>query len=211
MKKGFTALSAFVLFILVGYMTLESASGSDRHHGHSDLWTARMIQNALSSMQKSINELVKAVNKKPSNGTTTVAPPPAWSQVLPAAERFQAVLNGAAVLDNETRLVWERSPVVGLQDWTNADASCVQKTVGNRKGWRLPTAAELASLVEPSLVNPSLPSGHPFSNVQLFGYWTASAVAFNVSFGAVVDFSDGHVGFVDKDDSRFVWCVRGGA
>ena len=36
--------------------------------------------------------------------------PPTWSQKLPAAQRFVIVLDGAAVLDKETGLVWEKSP-----------------------------------------------------------------------------------------------------
>ena len=39
-------------------------------------------------------------------------------------------------------------------------------TVGGTKGWRLPSVAELASLVDPANSNPALPTGHPFSNVQ---------------------------------------------
>ena len=36
--------------------------------------------------------------------------PPAWSQKLSAAQRFVLVLDGEAVLDKETGLVWEKSP-----------------------------------------------------------------------------------------------------
>ena len=41
--------------------------------------------------------------------------PPAWSQSLPAPERFQLVLGGAGVLDKETGLVWEQTPAAGLR------------------------------------------------------------------------------------------------
>jgi hypothetical protein len=34
--------------------------------------------------------------------------PPIWSQKLPAAQRFELVLNGYTVLDKETGLVWEQ-------------------------------------------------------------------------------------------------------
>lgn len=43
--------------------------------------------------------------------------PPAWSQKLPAAQRFVLVLDGEAVLDKETGLVWERSPDTTLRNW----------------------------------------------------------------------------------------------
>ncbi len=73
--------------------------------------------------------------------------PPVWSQDLPAAERFVLVLGGAAVLDKETGLVWEQAPNSDQASWLAAQPFCNDRTVGNRKGWRLPTVQELASLV----------------------------------------------------------------
>src|SRR5262245_27831874 len=73
---------------------------------------------------------------------------PSWDQTLPAATRFIVLSNfgGQAVLDRETGLVCEQSPATDTRNWTDASVSCVQKTVGNRKGWRLPTIQDLASL-----------------------------------------------------------------
>jgi hypothetical protein len=50
-------------------------------------------------------------------------------------------------------------------------------TVGNRKGWRLPTIQELASLLDPSVAFtgvPALPIGHPFTLGSVF-YWSATS------------------------------------
>lgn len=74
--------------------------------------------------------------------------PRAWSQKLPASARFQLVLDNDAVLDKETGLVWEKSPDTTTRHWANATIYAYQKTVGGRKGWRLPTVEELASLVD---------------------------------------------------------------
>ena len=53
---------------------------------------------------------------------------------------------------------------------------CPNKNVGGRKSWRLPSFPELASLIDPSNANPTLPTGHPFTNVQSAHYWSATAM-----------------------------------
>ena len=86
--------------------------------------------------------------------------PPTWDQTLQSSNsttpdgcnssRFKCVIAGTAVLDKETGLVWEKSPDTNTRDGDAAWAYCVEKTVGSRKGWRLPTVEELASLVNPT-------------------------------------------------------------
>jgi len=117
------------------------------------------------------------------------------------------------VLDKETGLVWERSPssrTFGFS-WDSALGVCNELIVGNRRGWRLPTIQELANLTDPTQSNPSLPAGHPFSNVQLSYHWSATAFAGSPSsFAWEVNFKDGVVGLSNKSDLIFIWCVRGG-
>ncbi len=52
--------------------------------------------------------------------------PPTWSQVLPAAARFQVItaMNSNAVLDKETGLVWTRAPVGFSGNYVQAVSSC---------------------------------------------------------------------------------------
>lgn len=108
-----------------------------------------------------------------------------WDSVLPAAMRFQVLsdFGNAAVRDNETGLVWEQSPTTTVHIWAIARTHCTLLAVGGRKGWRLPSVHELASLVDPAVAppGPTLPPGHPFTNVHSSGYWSASAVADNPS------------------------------
>ena len=94
--------------------------------------------------------------------------------------------------------------------WLDTQRSCNRKTVGNRKGWRLPTTQELASLVDPTQSNPALPAGHPFSNVQSSFYWSATTLATNSSEAWDVTFDRGGVSDGDKGNGVFFWCVRGG-
>ena len=133
--------------------------------------------------------------------------PPSWSQTLPAIDRFELVMGNAAVLDRETGLVWERSPDTDKRDWFNAGIRCLTKTVANRKGWRLPTVQELASLQDGTL----LPAGHPFLNVQNDIYWSASTTAANgPALAWFVSFADGHIANIFKTVTYNFWCVRGG-
>ena len=89
---------------------------------------------------------------------------PAWDQTLPASTRFLVLsnLNGEAVLDRETGLVWERKLSDGRTYESNYNA-CIQAKTGGRFGWRLPTAPELGTLFDPAVAaSPGLPVGHPF-------------------------------------------------
>jgi hypothetical protein len=79
---------------------------------------------------------------------------PSWDQKLQCdtqatCPRFIVLTNwdSNAVLDRETGLVWQRSPVQGTANWNNAHFQCnYVTTTGNRMGWRLPTIQELTSL-----------------------------------------------------------------
>ena len=140
---------------------------------------------------------------------------PSWDQQLPAATRFIVLSNwgGAAVLDRETGLVWEKSPSTSTKNWNIAQCYCNTLAVGNRMGWRLPTIQELTSLVDPSVPSPgpTLPAGHPFSNVQSSFYWSATTNA-DLSILAAwgVYFSNGLVMMDVLSLFNCVWCVRGG-
>ena len=149
-------------------------------------------------------------------------PVPTWDKQINGKGRFNVLsqFDGTAVFDKETGRVWEQSPGdvdgdgdVDLDDrrsWFIALARCYNKEVGGRKGWRLPTIEELASLVDTSQPAPTLPAGHPFSNVQSSFYWSATTLADLTSSAWSVFFSFGHVGIDDKSNVSFVWCVRGG-
>lgn len=136
--------------------------------------------------------------------------PPTWSQKLDASERFELVLDDEAVLDKETGLVWEQAPDTTIRTWLSACSHCYMREVANRKGWRLPTIEELASLVDNDN-SPVLPTGHPFSNVQSSVYWSSTTYAGNTSLAWSVIFGNGLLSTFDKSSYSFcVWCVRGG-
>jgi len=138
--------------------------------------------------------------------------PPTWDQVLSASERFVLVMGGAGVLDKETGLVWEKSPIFNTQNWQSAQASCNAYPVGGRLGWRLPSIQEFASLIDPTAPSPTLPSGHPFVNIHSDIYWSATTDANNAGNAWFVWLNKGNGvgGGEPKTNVHYVWCVRGG-
>ena len=77
--------------------------------------------------------------------------------------------------------------------------------------WRLPHIKELQSLADFSDTSPALPSGHPFTNVQLDVYWSSTTFA-PISSRAWYMSMDDCSAYSDKKNSffSFVWPVRGG-
>ena len=138
---------------------------------------------------------------------------PSWDQTLPASTRFIVLSNfaNAAVLDRETGLVWEKVPSTTQLNWASASRHCVRLSLGGRKGWRLPTIQDLASLIDPTQSNPSLPAGHPFTVQSGSLYWSVSSSAKFDTGAWYVYFGNGGVGSADKSDlANYAWCVRGG-
>ena len=139
-----------------------------------------------------------------------------WDKKLPSASRFTilSAFGGAAVRDDETGLVWEMTLQTTELSWTDARAVCADKDVGGRKGWRLPSISELASLVDTSIRDiregPTLPLGYPFTNVQMDAYWSATTIAGNPNSAWLVFFDTGKVLHAFKTITFHAWCVRGG-
>src|SRR5581483_1948823 len=152
----------------------------------------------------------------------------AWAQALPANDsgdscnsaRFTCVFGGAAVLDHETGLVWQRDPTVnGGQNWAPAIDQCSRIVLGGRTGWRPATIAELMSLLDVSVVAPavSLPAGHPFANLASADtYWSATTFpdsptqAYAVFFkGAALGLPGNGTVFTKTGSTVRAWCVRG--
>ena len=140
-----------------------------------------------------------------------------WRNRLPAAERFKPALETedvgleacAAVLDQETGLVWEKTPDPELKTWEQACKHCYQKELAGRKGWRLPTIEELSSVVDTSRLSPSLPEGCPFTGVHAYFYWSATTDVDEEENAWYVVFAAGYIGKGSKESRSYAWCVRG--
>jgi hypothetical protein len=101
--------------------------------------------------------------------------------------RFSDNGNGT-ITDLGTGLMWTKAPIGGgphtqLQAVAQADAS----TVGSHVDWRLPTRAELGSIIETGCSNPALNTTF-FTLGTSTTFWTAETVG-TAAFG--VDFTHG--------------------
>ena len=134
-----------------------------------------------------------------------------WDQALPTGQRFVilSAFNNEAVLDKNTGLVWEQAPDATARPWATATSYCVNKNVGGTRGWRVPSVAELSSLIDPSLPAPFVPAA-VFTGLQSSLYWSATSSADIPTRAWPVFFSVGDVNPGLKTSSHYVWCVRGG-
>lgn len=131
-------------------------------------------------------------------------------------ERFDVVLDGAAVRDRETGVLWEQSPEPTTMSWDEAVEHCSSLELAGRKQWRLPTIDELASLVDASVLgSPKLPRAHPFdTNCKLGGcvqssfYWSETPCEDKADHAWLACFCNGSVTRSDKSYDNHVWCAQ---
>lgn len=142
--------------------------------------------------------------------------------------RFTDRINGT-VKDNLTGLVWLRDAnCFGIKNWADAlisanalaSGACGLTDDSTAGKWRLPNKIEIQSLVDRSRSNPSLPSGHPFSNVQTnhpyissstYANFPDSAWLVNMDKGTMTfrDMNSSYISLVNKNyASSYVWPVR---
>jgi hypothetical protein len=143
----------------------------------------------------------------------------AWDKLL-TDDRFELVMNGEGVRDNETCLVWEQRPGDTGKNtpnndpviWDAAWGHCYGKKVGDRRGWRLPTLEELATLHDDTQLPPQIPAelSTLTTNIGLGSYWSSTNISGSLPAKAL-NLVDGSVSSSPRDTvEHFVWCVRGG-
>ncbi|MBF0539487.1 MAG: DUF1566 domain-containing protein, partial [Nitrospirae bacterium] len=120
------------------------------------------------------------------------------------------------VTDNLTGLMWTKDANLPgtYKTWQQAMDYVASMNSGagtyGYTDWRLPNRKELFSLVDRAMYNPSLPSGHPFINVQSYHYWSSTSYASATSVAWIVDMGGGYVSAYAKSLSYYVWPVRSG-
>ena len=128
-----------------------------------------------------------------------------------SASRFTLVLNGEAVKDSASGLIWEREPDYIFDVWDRSVARCATKTVGGTQGWRAPSIDEIKTLVDLEQQDPSLPAGHPFHNIKSGIYWTSTPHPKDDIVAWQQSFFSGQAVTDQKSGTRRLWCVLGQA
>ena len=114
------------------------------------------------------------------------------------------------VTDNMTELMWTKDAnIYGMTNWSAALSNCNECAVDDYTDWRLPNARELFSLMDLGHTSPALPSGHPFTGVQLNFYWTGTSYNATYAWASYVIGGDMGYRWVSKTDVYYVWPVRG--
>ena len=183
----FYPILALTPFLFVSVSMIPS---STQAQGPFNIQQHNEILEKLDTLQESVDQL----HPEPPCGPDTVG------------QRFVVSTDGTEVCDNTTGLIWDQMPDSVSRPWQDAVDHC--PTLGG--GYRLPFVKELNSLVDYSQITPALPVGHPFSNVQLANYWSATTSAGTPTSAWVVGFASGIVLDGGKSSNTPVWCVRGG-
>jgi len=150
--------------------------------------------------------------------TPAVAPSSSYPVYGWTGTRFTDNKDGT-VTDNLTGLIWlKNANCFGSRIWANALSDCnglndgeCGLTDGSTAGeWRLPNLNELRSLDDTSQSSPCLPSGHPFTNVQSYYYWSSTTYESSTNGAWDVYMVNGYVDPSNKGNFSYVWPVRSG-
>ncbi len=137
--------------------------------------------------------------------------------------------DNGTITDKLTGLVWLRKANCGgMKNWKDAIAfanSLHDGWTGDSDGgdcgladgspagaWRLPNVNELRSLIDYSLSHPPIQKGHPFRDVQLYGYWTSTSYPYKKDDAragnlSVAWFITMDVGNVTTDFKKVYYCI----
>ena len=149
--------------------------------------------------------------------------------VYGAAAQAVYIDNGdGTVTDNGTGLMWQQATAQGITSgaytWEQALDYCENLILNNDRlwtsgtanasgakydDWRLPTAKELASLVDTTRYNPAINTLY-FPVTVASEYWSSTTGANDFSYAWLVDFLYGHVRYHGKAYGLYVRAVRSG-
>jgi hypothetical protein len=117
------------------------------------------------------------------------------------------------VLDRLTGLVWTRNANIAefplrWQEALDYIAGMNKEKAFGYSDWRLPNRRELRSLMGHQTKKPSLPEGHPFTDVFPGWYWTSTTAAINPAYAWYVHTEGARMFYGNKEQFSLLWPVR---
>jgi hypothetical protein len=120
-------------------------------------------------------------------------------------ERFR--IDGGAVIDRMTGLMWERTPRFPAASFAEARAYCSDLVVNGRPEFRSPSMKELQTLVDEARSDPCIdPDAFPEASGS--AYWSSTFRADDHVSGWLVSFADGTAALAGVGAVHLVRCVR---
>jgi len=116
-------------------------------------------------------------------------------------------MGDGTVTDNTTGLMWQQADDATTRTWEQAITYCEGLSLAGFTDWRLPNVKELGSMVDNTVINPSINTVF-FPSAISSNYWSSTTYAGNVTFAWYVVFSSGDVSSSVKTSSNYVRCVR---
>lgn len=111
------------------------------------------------------------------------------------------------VLDTNTGLIWMQSDDGTGRAWPDAGAYCEALVFAGQSDWRLPQKFELESIVD---YGRSYPAMNPVFSCRPSFYWSALPYTDDPTYAWGVMGKDGGDHWLDKRNTYYVRCVRGG-
>ncbi len=132
-----------------------------------------------------------------------------------ALPRFQKIVPTPppvheTVLDTSTGLEWQAIPFAESMKHADAVQACAELRLGGHDDWRLPTRAELLSLVDDTSYSPAIDTD-AFPDAPSAWFWTSTPYARDDSYAWIVHFGLGNSNIRGRDNGSRVRAVRGPA
>jgi formylglycine-generating enzyme required for sulfatase activity len=109
-------------------------------------------------------------------------------------------------IDPQTGLEWQiDSP--GIMTWDEAMAYADGLSLNGSDDWRMPTCAEIESLLDRSVYRPQMRKEVPFRDTR--SYWTSSTLGGKLNSAWMVMFDGAYVLSYFKTNAYHVRCIRG--
>jgi len=111
------------------------------------------------------------------------------------------------IKNNLNSLIWQdnKEPTTLTITWTSAKEYCSNLILASFSDWRLPTRAELESIVDYGRYDPSM--NETFKNIETYNNWTSSSLASDNSQAWVFSFLSGEQSYTYKSNYGNVRCV----